>query len=253
MTGFAKLFSTIVTSSIWGEPDSVRIVWISLLALADRNGEVAASIPGLARIANVAREPCEEALRVLLAPDPDDRSGVADGRRIEAISGGWRIVNYLTYRERGRNEDRREYFREAKRQQRTRLSTKSTPVHASQPRAEAEAEAEATRKAQALPAALDTPEFRAAWEDWRGYRRESKLPAWKARTVKAKLAELAAVGSERAVAAIQKSIANGYLGLFPDAPPRADKRSAASIPVAGHSAEDLAAIDRKVRRHDASR
>lgn len=65
-----------------------------------------------------------------------------------------------------------------------------------------------------FPANLDTPAFRAAWDEWTAYRRERKLSPWKPRTVKAKLAELSAWGAERAVAAIQSSIANGYQGIF---------------------------------------
>lgn len=256
--GFAKLFSSIVTSSIWGEPDFVRIVWISLLALSDRNGEVAASVPGLARIANVPRDHCEEALRVLSSPDPDDRSGVAKGRRIESISGGWRIVNYVAYRERGRNEERRDYFREAKRKERHRMSTMSTEVNAIPPTVEAkvEVEVEGEKKVQslALPAALETDDFRAAWTEWLAYRREAKFRPWRERTIRAKLGELAEIGSERAIAAIRKSIANGWSGIFPDSPSRGGRRSPASVPIAGHySAEDIAAFEKRIRRHDATR
>jgi hypothetical protein len=40
-----------------------------------------------------------QALSILLAPDPDSRTKDHDGRRIEAIEGGWLILNYLKYRE----------------------------------------------------------------------------------------------------------------------------------------------------------
>ena len=48
MSGYSKLFSEICDSTIWREPDHVRIVWITMLAKANKHGEVMASIPGLA-------------------------------------------------------------------------------------------------------------------------------------------------------------------------------------------------------------
>ena len=42
--GFTKLFNTIVTSTIWQEDDKTRIVWITMLAIADASGIVGASI-----------------------------------------------------------------------------------------------------------------------------------------------------------------------------------------------------------------
>jgi hypothetical protein len=48
VTGYTKLFSSIVSSTLWREPAATKVVWITMLALADRHGEVEASIPGLA-------------------------------------------------------------------------------------------------------------------------------------------------------------------------------------------------------------
>lgn len=62
MTGFTKLFGSIVTSTIWQEDDKTRIVWITMLALSDRNGEIEGSIPGLAHVAGVALKDCEQAV-----------------------------------------------------------------------------------------------------------------------------------------------------------------------------------------------
>lgn len=96
--GYNKLFSTIVTSTIWQEPNTTRIVWVTLLALADKHGEVAGSIPGLANIANVTREEFESALSTLMAPDRYSRTTEHEGRRLEAIDGGWRLLNHGKYR-----------------------------------------------------------------------------------------------------------------------------------------------------------
>lgn len=247
---FVKLFASIVTSSVWSESDSVRIVWVSMLAIADRTGVVGASIPGLARVANVSREKCEEALTVLASPDPDDCSGVKEGRRIEAVAGGWRIVNYLTYRERGRNEDRREYFREAKREARSRVSTTSTHVHTVPPIGEAEAEADADRKRKppAIPGALDTAAFREAWELWRAYRAERRLPTWRAITIRIQLARLAEMGESRAIAAIRHSAGNGFSGIYEPKSGVGLSAQGSPIPCAGSDDAEKATLRNLGRR-----
>lgn len=116
---YVKLFSRIVTSSLWCEDSDTRVVWVTMLALANEYGEVAASIPGLARAANVPREKCESALNKFLAPDPDSRTKDHEGRRLETIDGGWHILNYELYRRMMSLEERREYKRlkEAERRQ----------------------------------------------------------------------------------------------------------------------------------------
>ena len=70
MPNYTKLFNSIVTSTIWTEDDKTRIVWITMLAIADQNGEVQASIPGLARLAAVSISDAEMAIAKFLGPDP---------------------------------------------------------------------------------------------------------------------------------------------------------------------------------------
>lgn len=96
---FTKLHASIVHSSIWQEADYVRVVWITMLALADEYGVVGASVGGLARAANVSREHCGLALQRLLSPDPDSRDGTT-GERIEKVEGGWLVINHGVYRDR---------------------------------------------------------------------------------------------------------------------------------------------------------
>lgn len=98
MAGFTKLHSTILDSSVWGEPDHVRIVWMTMLAMADADGVVMASVSGLARRAVEPAEKTTHALEVLLAPDPDSRDGTT-GERIEKVPGGWLILNHSAYRD----------------------------------------------------------------------------------------------------------------------------------------------------------
>ena len=90
ITGYTTLFSSIVTSAIWRFDDKTRIVWITMLALADRNGMVKASVPFLADMARVSRMDCDAALYKLSRPGED--------RVVEQVDGGWFMVSYGKYR-----------------------------------------------------------------------------------------------------------------------------------------------------------
>lgn len=106
--GFTKLFGSLIHSTIWREPDHVRLVWITMLAIVNRNGVVEASLPGLADAARVTIEECEEALGKLSAPDKYSRSKNHEGRRVQEIDGGWQLLNYESYRKRMSAEDQKE-------------------------------------------------------------------------------------------------------------------------------------------------
>ena len=120
MYGYTKLFETIVGSSLWGEPYATRIVWITMLAVKDREHLVRLSVPGLARIANVTLEECVAALKALSSPDPDSRTKEEDGRRIREVDGGWFVVNGEKYRQMFSLEERREYLRRKQAEYRSR-------------------------------------------------------------------------------------------------------------------------------------
>lgn len=134
MSGYTKLFHSIVTSTIWSEDDRTRIVWVTMLAMANRHGEVEASIPGLAKLAGVPVDAAEIAIKKLASPDPYSRTKDHDGRRIEAIDGGWQILNHQKYREKASEEDRREQDRIRKQRLRASASVRTCPqVSASVP------------------------------------------------------------------------------------------------------------------------
>lgn len=111
MTGYTKLFGSILASTIWREDDKTRIVWITMLAMSNREGVCEASVPGLADFARVSVDDCRAALEKLMAPDPDSRSQEHEGRRIAKIDGGWVILNHRKYREKMNADERREYNR----------------------------------------------------------------------------------------------------------------------------------------------
>lgn len=111
--GYAKLSSSITTSSIWCEDDRTFKLWIGMLANADARGHVDGSVPGLARMLGCSIQETETSLEKLLAPDPYSRTSDHEGRRLIVEPGGWFVVNYGLYRNQGQTKDgsRAEYFR----------------------------------------------------------------------------------------------------------------------------------------------
>lgn len=97
---FTKLNHKIVGSSIWAEDSDTKVVWVTMLALADKNGLVDYTLPMLARVAGVELEKCQAAIEKFMGPDPHSRTKDNDGRRItESDNGGWILLNYKKYHE----------------------------------------------------------------------------------------------------------------------------------------------------------
>jgi hypothetical protein len=79
--------------------------------MADKDGVANASIPGLATMAGLSIDTTEEGLEELLGPDKYSRTKANEGRRIEAVEGGWRLLNHAQYRAKMGSDERREYLR----------------------------------------------------------------------------------------------------------------------------------------------
>jgi hypothetical protein len=105
VSGWTKLYSSLVTSSIWIADDATLRVWIAMLATADADGLVEGSIPGFANLARVSVEQMRAAIVTLTSPDTDSRTPDHEGRRVEPFAGGWRILNYQLYRDRPQSKD----------------------------------------------------------------------------------------------------------------------------------------------------
>lgn len=130
---FVKLYATILDSSLWLEAEGTRLLWITMLAVADPQGYVRASVAGLARRANISREACEEGLRVLASPDPDSRTEEHEGRRIEEVAPGtWLVLNLRAYREMRTPKQVADADRQRRHRQSDRVTERDTS-HVSQP------------------------------------------------------------------------------------------------------------------------
>lgn len=104
---YIKLFSSILDSTLWDCDLPTKVVWITMLAMADQDGVVSASVPGLAKRAGVNRQDCERALDHFLSPDPDSRTPDFEGRRVRKVDGGWELLNHAKYRDLQSSEDRK--------------------------------------------------------------------------------------------------------------------------------------------------
>lgn len=97
---YNKLFTKILDSSIWLEPDTTRIVWLTMLAAMDEDGFVQfASVANLAHRARVPVDAAREAISRLEGPDDESSDPEHDGRRVERVPGGWMILNARKYHE----------------------------------------------------------------------------------------------------------------------------------------------------------
>lgn len=109
---YNKLFTKILDSSIWLEPTSTRIVWITILAAMDQDGYAHFSaIENLAGRARVTTNEAAEAVRCFLAPDPNSANPENEGRRIERVPGGYIVLNAGPHRNMINREIQREQTR----------------------------------------------------------------------------------------------------------------------------------------------
>ena len=211
MSGYTKLFNSILASTVWREPMETRIVWITLLAMADKDGIAEGSIPGLADFARIPVEATREALLRLSSPDPDSRSLEHEGRRIEAVDGGWFLLNHAKYRAKMGADERREYNRLKQAQHRERQQMSLTVNHNNRCQDNTEAKADTEAKAVTTTTAVAGLNAK-AWETWTDYRKKIGKPL-KPVSIPAAQRKLAALPFQ--MEAVEHSIANGWTGLFP--------------------------------------
>lgn len=156
---YNKIFTKILDSSIWLEPDATRLVWLTLIAAMDEDGFAQfASVPNLAHRAIVSLEAAQRAVEALEGPDQNSSDKDHDGRRIERVPGGWLVLNAEKYRLLVTRAVQREQTRERVRKHRSRNASPVTPAlppvtcNGSEAEAEAEANTEAnTERARTAP------------------------------------------------------------------------------------------------------
>ena len=109
---YNKIFTKILDSSIWLEPEPTRIVWMTCIAAMDEDGFCAFAAPAnLAHRANVTLNACLVALDTLEGPDVNSSDPDNEGRRLERVPGGWIVLNAKKYREMVTRAVSREHIR----------------------------------------------------------------------------------------------------------------------------------------------
>lgn len=181
----------------------------SILPLCDSQGRIDLHPKAIASMTGWPQELLEQGLAQLMEPDADSRTKAADGRRLVPLDAdrpwGWMVVNFSAYREKARlmAKSAREVASGSNRKKHSAAGRRrSPPPAASQTQTQTHKE-----KAPAAPG-LDL----LAWERWVAYRSEIKKPI-KPPSVDAAQKGMAALGADQ-MAAVEKSIANGWTGLF---------------------------------------
>lgn len=127
MRTWAPLWSMVVDSSLWSEPDYVVKIFLTMMALKDSDHVYRGSAFSLAQRAHKTEAEVLDALKILASPDARRiETQEYDGRRIQAVEDGWLILNGEKYRKLMSDEMRRARNREA--QRRFRLKNKGRPI-----------------------------------------------------------------------------------------------------------------------------
>lgn len=126
---YSKIFASITTGSVWatGSKDA-RIMYVTMMALANHTGIVWGTIPGLANVARMTIPEAQEAIRELLTPDPYANEWEPDKSVLREIQGGWLIVSHITFDTAMKNafveDKRRQQIKSAVARHRARLGLK---------------------------------------------------------------------------------------------------------------------------------
>jgi hypothetical protein len=179
--GFVKLYASILDSSVWSYDKDTRIVWITLLAMADAGGIVHAAIPGIAHRANISIEATEKAMKIFQEPDPYSRSENFDGRRVGKDGRDWIILNFDEHRKRQQEEDEKERKRrwwrenrskaalEKKKNEKLDVASETSEPLAKTSSSEADTDTEADKEEKSKPkkkVPTYPPDFETFWQSY---------------------------------------------------------------------------------------
>ena len=98
--------------------------------MADKNGHINLTYQAISAVTGWPIDLLKQAIAELMAPDPESRTSVSEGRRLELLDPtnrqwGWRVINHSLYREKARLQAK------AARESATAGLRRSPPVHAS--------------------------------------------------------------------------------------------------------------------------
>jgi hypothetical protein len=105
MAGYTPVFGSVFTGTLHGRWPDVGL-WVCLLALADRNGELDMTAGYIASVTGLDEQTINGCMARFCEPDSESRSQDSNGSRLVLLDAtrawGWRIVNHGKYREKAR-------------------------------------------------------------------------------------------------------------------------------------------------------
>jgi hypothetical protein len=112
---YGKLFASMYEGTLYGQWQAI-VTLQQLVILADEEGVVDMTPPAIAARTSIPLDIIQAGIEQLASSDKYSRTPTEDGRRIVPIDDdrpwGWRIVNYLYYRNLASREDKRAKDRE---------------------------------------------------------------------------------------------------------------------------------------------
>jgi hypothetical protein len=218
VSGYTPVFRSVFDGTLHGKWPQTG-VWLALLAMVDRHGQIDRSPQAIASDIGIDVPTLLSCIAEFCEPDLMSRTRDHDGRRLELIDPerpwGWKVLNHGKYREKarlesksarevedGKNKERMDYRKTAADRRSPPDTASDRPLKPNQTKQEKEG-AEAP-----FVDGLDPK----AWEAWTEYRKAIGK-AIKPASVNAAAKAMAALGAGQA-SAVQHSIANSYTGLF---------------------------------------
>lgn len=114
MRTWAPLWSSVVDSSLWCEPDYVVKIFLTMLALKDADHVYRGSAFNLGQRSHKTETEVLDALRILSEPDKRRiEKQEHEGRRIQSVPDGWLVLNGDKYRKQISDEMRKARNRRA--------------------------------------------------------------------------------------------------------------------------------------------
>jgi hypothetical protein len=180
---------------------TVKHVLLTLATYANDNGECYPSHKALARATGLSRRTIERVMKEI----PANELQVVEKGKAAGHSTKYRLTVNSRHADGSQTLNSRHGDG---------LTTNELPIELPKARKRAPSRSLASdaRQVVILPE-LDTPQFRKSWAEWLEYRKQIKKPLSPLSQQK-QLNKLKFWGSARAVAAINHSIANGWIGIF---------------------------------------
>jgi hypothetical protein len=223
---YGKIFSSMYDGTLRADWQAL-VTMQQLIVLCDAHGVVDMTPHAIHGRTGIPLDIIDHGLGVLASPDPHSRSSELEGRRIvlvdDARPWGWRIVNYLYYRnlasvddKRSKDRDRIAAKRSSDKSQPVAGSSDTSPEIANVAHTEEEAKAEAKGNKQKKVTSLPEWLNKDLWGQYKEHRRKLKAPLtdYAEYLELEELTKLREAGNDHEKV-LKRTIQKGWRGLFP--------------------------------------